>query len=76
MYLTPVESVKGMGVMGMLTLHRITKKVASERYGPVKKVKSDMLGSFVHHGLTEEEAESETLIQVYVLLPLNPHGCL
>lgn len=25
-----------------------------------------MLGSFVKHGLTEEEAESETLIQVYV----------
>ena len=26
-----------------------------------------MLGSFVNHGLTEEEAESETLIQVYVV---------
>jgi hypothetical protein len=34
-----------------------------------------MLGSFVRHGLTEEEAESETLIQVYVIhkRPPTPH---
>jgi cytochrome P450 len=47
-----------------LTLDRITKKVVAERYGPDKKVLSDMLGSFVNHGLTEEEAESETVLQV------------
>ncbi|KAB5554850.1 pisatin demethylase [Coniochaeta sp. 2T2.1] len=58
--LLPTEKDRlGLGkVMG------ITKKVAAERYGPNKKEKRDMLGSFVNHGLTEEEAESETLIQV------------
>ncbi|KAH8902664.1 pisatin demethylase [Coniochaeta sp. PMI_546] len=50
--------------LGLGKVMGITKKVAAERYGPNKKVKRDMLGSFVNHGLTEEEAESETLIQV------------
>jgi hypothetical protein len=42
----------------------IARKVASERYGPGKKVQRDMLGSFIRHGLTQEEAESEILIQM------------
>lgn len=55
--------------MCQLTLHSITNKVAGERFGADKTVKKDMLGSFVKHGLTEEEAESETLLQVYVPFP-------
>jgi hypothetical protein len=43
---------------------RLAKQVAAERYGPDKKVNDDMLGSFVRHGLTQKEAESETLLQM------------
>ncbi|OHE95151.1 cytochrome P450 [Colletotrichum orchidophilum] len=42
----------------------IAKKVASERFGPNKKVQKDMLGSFVARGLTQAEAESEILMQL------------
>ncbi|KAK4464777.1 cytochrome P450 monooxygenase mpaDE [Cladorrhinum samala] len=41
----------------------IARKQASERYGPNKKVNNDMLGSFVNHGLTPKEAESEIIVQ-------------
>jgi hypothetical protein len=37
-----------------------------ERFGPNKKEAADMLGSFVRHGLTQEEAESETVLQMQV----------
>lgn len=46
-------------------LGSIAKLVAAERYGPQKKVQKDMLGSFVAHGLTQTEAESEILLQMY-----------
>nr|XP_036589361.1 pisatin demethylase [Colletotrichum truncatum]KAF6801366.1 pisatin demethylase [Colletotrichum truncatum] len=42
----------------------IAKKFSAERFGPHKKVQRDMLGSFVAHGLTQEEAESEILLQI------------
>ncbi|KAK2051772.1 cytochrome P450 [Colletotrichum caudatum] len=42
----------------------IAKEVAAERFGPNKKIKKDMLGSFVAHGLTQEEASSEILMQI------------
>lgn len=45
---------------------RIAKQVVAERFGPDKKVQKDMLGSFIAHGLTQTEAESETLVQMYV----------
>ncbi|KAK1543408.1 hypothetical protein CPAR01_04041 [Colletotrichum paranaense] len=37
---------------------------SAERFGPDAKVQRDMLGSFVTHGLTQEEAESEILLQI------------
>ncbi|KAK1503114.1 cytochrome P450, partial [Colletotrichum costaricense] len=43
---------------------RIAKEVAAERFGPNKKIRKDMLGSFVAHGLTQEEASSEILMQI------------
>jgi hypothetical protein len=44
---------------------RITKQVVGERFGLGKKTSSqDMLDSFIRHGLTQEEAESETMLQV------------
>ncbi|KAG0645674.1 Cytochrome P450 monooxygenase lolP1 [Hyphodiscus hymeniophilus] len=42
----------------------IAKELASERFGPYKKIQADMLGSFVAHGLTQDEAESEILFQI------------
>ena len=42
----------------------IAKQIVGERFGPNKKVQRDMLGSFIAHGLTQDEAESEILVQV------------
>lgn len=47
---------------------RIAKEMVGERFGPDKKIRQDMLGSFVKHGLTQEELESETMIQMYWLI--------
>lgn len=44
----------------------IAKQVVGQRFGPDKVVQPDMLGSFVAHGLTQSEAESETLVQMCV----------
>lgn len=53
------KDIYGLGkVMG------IAKEVVGERFGPNKKEQRDMLGSFVRHGLTQREAESETLMQI------------
>ncbi|EAW12175.1 cytochrome P450 [Aspergillus clavatus NRRL 1] len=50
---------QGMGkVMGF------AKEVVSERFGPNRIVRKDMLGSFIAHGMTQEEANSETLVQI------------
>ena len=45
--------------------NRIAKNVVGKRFGPDKIVRQDMLGSFIAHGLTQQEAESETVLQVY-----------
>jgi hypothetical protein len=44
--------------------HRIAKEVAAERFRPNKKEQRDMLGSFIRHGLTQREAQSELLLQM------------
>ncbi len=44
--------------------YRITKEVVGQRFGPDAKDQRDMLGSFIRHGLTRDEAESETLLQM------------
>lgn len=40
------------------------KEKVSERFGDDRKVVEDMLGSFLKHGVTQEEAESETVLQL------------
>lgn len=50
---------------------RVAKDLVAERYGESRKIQNDMLGSFVAHGLTEEEARSESLLQVFVLISLT-----
>ena len=50
--------------IGLGRIIAIAKKKVEERFGPEKKVKQDMLGSFLNHGLSQKEAESETLLQL------------
>jgi len=54
---------------------RIAKELAGERFGSNRKVKRDMLGSFVAHGLTQDEAESEILVQMCVTLHDSGLSC-
>lgn len=50
--------------LGLGKIMAIAKEKAASRFGPDRKVQKDMLGSFVAHGLTEQEAQSEILVQV------------
>ncbi|OJD17754.1 hypothetical protein AJ78_02163 [Emergomyces pasteurianus Ep9510] len=51
-------------VVGLGRVMGIAKEVVAERYGPKKITKADMLGSFVAHGLSQREAEAESLVQI------------
>jgi len=42
----------------------LAKDIISKRFGPNAKTTRDMLGSFVANGLTQSEAEAETIIQM------------
>jgi len=54
----------GLACSDFYLSHRIAKEVAAERFRPGKKEQRDMLGSFVRHGLTQREAQSEILLQL------------
>ena len=47
-----------------LTNHRVARQVVGDRVSSDKPHRRDMLGSFLAHGLTREEAEGETLLQI------------
>jgi hypothetical protein len=49
---------------GLGKMMGVAKTVADERFGPDAKVRNDMLGSFVRHGLTRAETASEALLQM------------
>ena len=51
-------------IFGMGKMMGVAKEMARERFGPDPKVKEDMLGSFVKHGMNQAEAESEALLQM------------
>lgn len=51
--------------IGMVKIMGIAKEIVGERFGPDTKVQNDMLGSFVRHGLTHAETESEVLLRMY-----------
>ncbi|KAK0610034.1 pisatin demethylase [Bombardia bombarda] len=59
-------------VFGFGRVVKLTNQITSDRYGPNRVVapekqqqqQRDMLDSFVRHGLTEQEASSETLTQI------------
>ncbi|KAK0726232.1 cytochrome P450 [Apiosordaria backusii] len=50
---------KGMGCM-----MRLAKQLVGERFGEGAEDRKDMLGSFVRHGLTQRECETEVMIQI------------
>ena len=54
-------------IFGMGKMMGVAKSMARERFGPDPKVREDMLGSFVKHGMNQAEAESEALLQMYVV---------
>ncbi|KAF2008622.1 cytochrome P450 [Aaosphaeria arxii CBS 175.79] len=56
----PSESDK----LGFGAFIGVAKKMVAERFGPAAKHHSDMLGSFIRHGLNQEEASGEALLQV------------
>ncbi|OAL04444.1 cytochrome P450 [Phaeosphaeriaceae sp. SRC1lsM3a] len=58
--LLPSESDK----LGFGAFIGVAKKVVAQRFGPDAKSHPDMLGSFIRHGLTQEEASGEALLQV------------
>jgi cytochrome P450 len=43
----------------------VAKSAVAERFAPSAKHQSDMLGSFIQNGLTQEEAASESLLQIF-----------
>lgn len=45
-------------------LQSVAKAVVAQRFGPGAKSHPDMLGSFIRHGLSQEEAAGEALLQV------------
>ena len=53
--------------VGFGKIKGVARQIVAERFGPDMKVKRDMLGSFVAHGLNQEEAQSESLLQMYIL---------
>ncbi|KAK0649881.1 cytochrome P450 [Cercophora newfieldiana] len=55
---------KATDKLGFGALIGVTKSVVASRYHPSASAESDMLGSFIRHGLTEEEAAGEALLQV------------
>ncbi|KAJ4344255.1 hypothetical protein N0V95_006198 [Ascochyta clinopodiicola] len=42
----------------------VTKRLVAERFHPNAESKFDMLGSFMRHGLTQEEIAGESLLQI------------
>lgn len=49
---------------GMGAMLGVAKDVAAERYAPDAKTYPDMLGSFVKNGLSQQEAESESMLTI------------
>lgn len=47
-----------------MTILSLAKKIVSRRFGPQKVDRKDMLGSFLQHGLSQKEAETEATLQM------------
>lgn len=53
-----------LGVNDMTDEIRVAKKLVAERFEPNAESRHDMLGSFIRHGLDQEEAAGEALLQI------------
>ncbi|KAI9736624.1 MAG: hypothetical protein M1834_000828 [Cirrosporium novae-zelandiae] len=65
--LGPIQKLFGPSVndsKGAGRLMRIAHEIVSARYSSTKPPQKDMLNSFISHGLTQPEAESEVLLQI------------
>lgn len=62
--LTKLLAPSATDKMGLGKVIGIAKEKVSERFGDDRKVKQDMLGSFLKHGMSQEEAESEAVLQM------------
>ncbi|KAM7221223.1 pisatin demethylase [Rhypophila decipiens] len=51
-------------LFGLGRMIAVSNKVVAKRFGADKETVRDMLGSFIKNGLTQEEAESETMLQI------------
>jgi cytochrome P450 len=51
-------------MIGIGTVMQLAQQAVRSRYGPEPEVKRDMLGSFVAHGLSEQEAQGESVVQI------------
>ncbi|KAK0707829.1 cytochrome P450 71A20 [Lasiosphaeris hirsuta] len=51
-------------MVGIGNVMGLAQDAVAERYGDNPVVKRDMLGSFVAHGLSKEDAEGETVVQI------------
>ncbi|TAQ91397.1 hypothetical protein B7494_g353 [Chlorociboria aeruginascens] len=58
--LLPKESDR----IGFGAFIRVAKKLVAERFKPGAEPQKDMIGSFIRHGLTQEEVAGEALVQV------------
>ncbi|KAF7931596.1 uncharacterized protein EAE98_004332 [Botrytis deweyae] len=63
-YIKTVEQLLPAAVVAGVLPWLVAKDIIAKRFGESKEVQNDMLGSFIAHGLTQEEANSETLLQV------------
>ena len=62
-----VQSIAGPKAedrLGLGAIIGVTRKIVAERFRSNAKAPRDMLTSFIAHGLTQEEAESESLLQL------------
>jgi cytochrome P450 len=62
-----VQSIAGPKAedrLGLGAIIGVTRRLVAERFGSTAKAPQDMLSSFIAHGLTQEEAESESLLQL------------
>lgn len=60
-FLPKTTDKRGLGKVMDFARERV-----QERFGDDAVKRNDMLGSFISHGLTREQLESETLTQMYI----------
>ena len=51
-------------MVGIGTVMQLAQQAVETRYGKKAEVKRDMLGSFVAHGLSKQDAEGESVVQI------------